>query len=377
MIKGHIMKPDIKMKTGNQKSWQFVSFLVCFILMGVVAVNRNDKLFGIHFNKSGESEIVDPIIENPDGTIIINTTPLTKDIIGYNGPTPVQITLRDGKITRITALKNIETPEYYGAVINSNLFDTWYGKTLEESVKIHPDGVAGASYTSAAYIRNIEAGINYALDNPISKNENTQMKFDFKFFCVIFIILAAAIVPLFFKDKRYRLFQLILNVTLLGLWGGTFISYSRMVSLMANGITTWYLIPVLLMLVTAFIYPFFGKKDYYCTWICPYGSIQELAGKCLKFKIRMSPNLVKGLNTFREALWFVLMVLMWSGLCFDWMDWEPFAAFYFNEISPVVLGIAGGFLLLSFFIHRPYCRFVCPTGSFFKLSEDNKKRWIQ
>ena len=361
----------------NQRGWQFVSFFVCFVLMGVVAINRNDKLFGIHFDKSGETEHIEPVVENPDGTMTINTTPLTKDIIGYNGPTPVQITVRDGKITRITALKNIETPEYYGAVINSDLFDTWYGKTLEEGSKIHPDGVSGASYTSAAYIRNIEAGINFALDNPVSGNEEYHVTLDFKFFFVIIIILSASIVPLFLKDKRYRIFQLILNVVLLGLWGGVFISYSRMVSLMANGITSWTLIPVLLMLATAFIYPFFGKKDYYCTWICPYGSIQELAGKCIKFKIRITPKWAKALNTFREILWFLLMVVMWAGLWFDWMDWEPFAAFYFHEISPIVFGIAGGFLLLSFFVQRPYCRFVCPTGSLFKLSEDNRKRWIQ
>ena len=186
------------------------------------------------------------------------------------------------------------------------------------------------------------------------------------------IIIAGGIVPLFFKDKRYRTLQLILNVLLLGFWGGTFISYSLMTSYLTNGITKIVMIPIALMLVTAFIYPMFGKKNYYCLWICPYGSLQELLGKCVRFKLNMGPRTIKALTFFREFLWFVLMWLLWTGLWFDWMGYEPFAAFFFMDASVVTLSIAGGFLVLSLIISRPYCRFVCPTGSLFKFSEGSR-----
>lgn len=361
-------------KNGKKKLLrQCEAFIVCFILMGVVAVSKNGTLFGISLKADTELAEDTDVISERDGATVINTSSICGNVIGYSGPTPVEIILRDGKISRITPLKNKETPEFFGAVMNSDFLDHWYGKPLEEAQEVHPDAVTGATITSSAIRKNIEAGIAYALRSPNPKKEETPVPLDFKFFFVIFIILAASIVPLIIRNKRYRLLQLVLNVILIGFWGGTFISYSLMTSLMANGIKTYMMIPVLLMLVTAFLYPFFGKPNHYCNWICPYGSIQELAGRMIKYKVKMSPGIVKSLSWFRDALWFCLMAVMWAGLWFDWMNWEPFAAFFFNnEVSAVVYSIAGGFLLLSFFISRPYCRFVCPTGTLFKLSEGSK-----
>lgn len=359
-------------KNKNQIFNQAICFLLCFMLMAVVAVSRNQKLFGISLEKSNSETTVEPISEGEDGTTIINTTPLTKNIIGYAGTTPVEIIIKDGKINNINILSNNETPEFIGAVKNSDMLDQWYGKTLEEASILHVDAVSGATRSSSAIIKNIETGIAYAQSTPIKNTENNILHLDFKFFIIILVILAAAILPFFIKNKIYRIVQLIINVLILGFWGGTFISYSLLTSIISNGIKTWTLIPVLLMLVTAFIYPFFKKKNYYCSWICPYGSIQEVAGKCIKFKLKVSTKTFKILTFIRDALWVLLMFFMMIGLWFDWMDWEPFAAFFFNDASPVVLGIAGGFLILSFFIQRPYCRFVCPTGTLFKLSEGNK-----
>lgn len=352
---------------------QFAAFVVCFLLMAVVSINRSNKIFGIDLPREGEeTEQIEPLVSSEDGKIIVNTTPLTKNIIGYAGTTPVEIIINNDKIEKIKVLPNNETPEFLGAVLNSDLFEEWYGKTLEEASSIHPDAISGATFTSSAVIKNIEAGIAYAHDKPVSKSESFEPQLDFKFFCVIFVILAAAILPFFFKNKLYRYIQLAVNVLVLGLWGGTFISYTIMTSLMTNGIKSWIMIPVMLMVVTAFIYPFFGKPNYYCNWICPYGSIQELAGKCFKFKIKVSARGARILTKIRDIIWVGLMFVMMAGLWFEWMDWEPFAAFFFTDVSTVALAIAGGFLIFSFFIQRPYCRFVCPTGSLFKLSEGSR-----
>lgn len=346
---------------------QFISFIVCFLLMAVVATSRSGHLFGI--NTKGEEDNIEALQVGQDGILTVNTTPLSQNIIGYVGPTPVEIIVEEGKIKRIKALPNRETPEFLGSVLNSDLFDQFYGKTLEEASQLHVDAVSGATITSTALIQNIKTGIAYALDAPVKKNESFNQKLDFKFFLIIFVILAAAILPFFFKNKVYRNIQLIINVVILGFWGGTFISYTIMTSLMTNGIKSWLMIPVMLMIVTAFIYPFFGKKNYYCLWICPYGSLQELVGKCIKYKIRISARGARILTRIREALWGCLMFVMMTGLWFEWMDWEPFAAFFFNDVSPIALGIAVVFILISLFFQRPYCRFVCPTGTLFKISE--------
>lgn len=363
-------RPLIKRENGRMK--QIVGLIVCIMIMLVYPIWKEHKIFGIDLPDEESEQQVETLTPTDNG-FIINTTEIGKDILGYGGQTPVEIIVSDGRVQKITALQNRETPEFYGAVRNSDILEALDGKTLQEALDTPIDGVSGATFSSKAIIGNIKAGIAYAMDEDaikIGKEFETE-KLPLKWYVTIGIILAGGIIPFFVKDKRYRNLQLLLNVLLLGFWGGTFISYSLMTSYATNGITKIILLPTGLMLIAAFIYPFLGKKDYYCLWMCPYGSAQELLGKCFKFKIRMKPRLIKWLNYFRQALWFVLMWLLWTGLWFDWMGYEPFAAFFFTDASAVTLCIAGAFLVLSLFIQRPYCRFICPTGSLFKYAEGN------
>lgn len=364
----------MKVSILNLRINQYVCFAVMLLLMLVIPITREHRIIGFKIDNPDAEEQPEVLTEMPDGSLTVNTTSLCPDVIGYSSPTPVEMTIVDGKITRVKALPNNETPEFFGAVRNSDLLESLDGLTLEEASKATLDGVSGATYTSSAVIKNMKAAVAYASDekNVMAAHNNSQAPLDAKFYVTIVIILAGALVPLFWRDPRYRTLQLVLNVLILGFWGGTFISYSLMVSFLTNGITQVALIPVALMLVAAFIFPMFGKPNHYCNWLCPYGSLQELLGKCVKKKIKISQSTAKYLNIFREALWFALMWLLWTGLWFDWMGYEPFAAFFFTDASAVVLGIAGAFLLLSFFIQRPYCRFVCPTGSLFKFAEGAK-----
>lgn len=349
---------------------QYACFAICLLLMLIIPIANRHKIIGIDLAKTDQAEQPETIIVSGDGNMIINTTEIGKGIIGYGGPTPVEITVSEGKIQKIKVLANRETPEFLGAVSNSNMLESLEGKTLKEASESKIDGVSGATFTSSAIIQNIQAGVNYALDEShIPEAKPTQQPLGAKFILTLVIILCGAILPWFLKNKNYRYIQLTLNVIILGFWGGTFVSYSLMVSYLTNGITQVVIIPVALMLVTAFIYPMFGKVDYYCTWLCPYGSLQELAGKCIRWKIPLTAKVARRLTVFREVLWFALMWLLWTGLWFDWMGYEPFAAFFIKDASPAVLGIAGGFILLSLVVNRPYCRFVCPTGSLFKFSE--------
>lgn len=358
-------------RSDKNKVRQYVSFIVCLLLMAAVAVSRDGRLLGHDLGKQEAEETTASVVTGEDGSITVNTTGIAKDVIGYNGPTPVEITIREGRIVGVRPLANHETPGFFSAVANSDLLESWNGKTLQEAAETRADAVTGATMSSVALIRNVELGIGYALDNGITAKAAQGEVLTPKFVVVLLIILAGAVVPLFFRSKGYRTAQLVLNVVLLGFWGGTFVSYSLMTSYMANGIGSWALLPWGVLLIAAFVYPLFGKKEHYCTWLCPYGSLQELVGKCGGKKIRMSAKTVKRLMLFRKVLWFVLMLLLWTGLWFDWMDYEPFTAFFFKDASPIVLVIAGLFLILSFFVPRPYCRFVCPTGTLMKTAEDN------
>ena len=95
-------------------------------------------------------------------TLVVNTTDLCKDVIGYDGPTPLKITVVRGIVTSVEALPNTESPSYFERVLQSGLFKAVVGKTPAEAAKMPLDAVTGATYSSEAVIENLRAGLQEA-----------------------------------------------------------------------------------------------------------------------------------------------------------------------------------------------------------------------
>lgn len=90
---------------------------------------------------------------------VINTTDLGKDIIGYAGPTPLEITIEDGKVKSIKALPNQESPGFLKKVLRSGLLERWNGKTVDEAKDMDVDAVTGATFTSTAMIKTVRKAL--------------------------------------------------------------------------------------------------------------------------------------------------------------------------------------------------------------------------
>ena len=58
---------------------------------------------------------------------------------------------------------------------------------------------------------------------------------------------------------------------------------------------------------------------------------------------------------------------MFAGVTAKWMDYELFTAFIWQTANVVVIVFALVMLVLAVFVPRPYCRFVCPTGTLLKI----------
>lgn len=360
-----------------KKLEQILLLLTCFCVVAVAAIQRDGKILGHDLKASADTvgveaaKKVEPMTTLADGTQVVNTTELGKDVSGYGGAVPLEIYLKDGKIEKVVALKNSETPDFFQAA--SSLLSHWNGKTPDEALKMKVDAVSGATFSSRGIIGNMRAGLQYAGKNAAKTSIVDKMDLSVKTIIGLIVVLMGAIIPLFLHSKRYHTLQLWLNVVVLGLWSGTFLSWSLFVNFMSGGINVWVSLIPIVMLITAFIYPLFGKKNYYCTNICPFGSAQDLAAKAnKKHKLKLGQNAVKRLGYFRQLLFAVLMVLMLTGVFFDWMNYELFTAFIFQSASLVVIVLAVLVVVLAVFIPRPYCRFVCPTGTLFKLSQNQK-----
>lgn len=163
---------------------------------------------------------------------------------------------------------------------------------------------------------------------------------------------------------------MIANIIVLGFWCGQFLDFHVIIGVLSDGVSLPIGLIAIVMLISAFIYPLFGHPQYYCTHVCPLGSAQQLIGQICGHKIKISPKVIHLLDWFRRILWAALLLLLWLDTFTEWMDYELFQAFQFESASWWIIGIAIAFLLLSAVINRPYCRFVCPTGSIFKRAEN-------
>lgn len=358
---------------------RILAFLVCAAMMVVAAINCHKSILGHEIMKGGEESLLNDSIMsyNEEGLVVVNTTSLS-DMKGFGGKIPLEIKIDgEGKVVSIDyILPNAETPDFLNRT--RVLFDSWVGKPAAEAYSAKVDAISGATMSSNAIKANVEAGLAYYAENKglldDLKKDNADMgqeypASNYKLWLALAITLLAAILPLFIKNRIYHIVQLILDVVVLGFWCGKFISYSVMVNYLSSGTGILIgLVPIVMMAV-AFIYPIFGRKQHYCNHICPLGAIQQLAGYCCPKKIRMPVKTVKGLNTFRECLWAVLMCFLWMPILIEWMDYELFAAFIVESASWIILACTGLVVVLSFFIPRPYCNYICPTGTLMKMQE--------
>lgn len=132
---------------------------------------------------------------------------------------------------------------------------------------------------------------------------------------------------------------------------------------------------VVLMVLILLLSVLFGPVI--CGWVCPLGSIQEWVGKIgrklfPKKYNRFIPSAIDGPMRYLRyvILAWILYVTARSGyLLFN--DYDPYVAlfgFWNGEAAPSAIIILVVTLILSLFIERPWCKYLCPLGAILGLT---------
>ena len=371
---------------------RLLSLVVVVLILAAAAILRDGRILGHDLREAHEAKALknDTLEVTPDGAFVVNTKPLAKDVQGYGGPVPLKIHIKDGRVAAVEAEPNAESPDFFNRA--KELLNHWQGKEVDEALAEEVDAMSGATFSSRAIIANMQRGLAYAKQHgqwgedgsvgaletsapPMVGGEDGSvgaLETSAPPIVALVVVLLGAVVPLFYNNRRLHLVQLAVNVVVLGLWTGTFVSYTLFMRIFAGGVSLsaiGALAAPLLMLIVALIYPLAGRSGHYCANICPFGSAQELAGKLSRRKLRITPRVLKLLSVLRNLLWGVLMALLLTGTCTAWIDYELFTAFLYSSASVWVTVLAALFLVLSVWVPRPYCRFVCPTGALVKSVE--------
>lgn len=109
-----------------------------------------------------------------------------------------------------------------------------------------------------------------------------------------------------------------------------------------------------------------------CGWVCPFGSFQEWVGKLGKkiFKKKYNQLIPNNFDKYLRFIRYIILLLViyktaaTAKLMFQ--DVDPYYAlfnFWSDEVSVTALIVLGVTILLSLFVERPWCKYVCPYGA--------------
>jgi len=130
-------------------------------------------------------------------------------------------------------------------------------------------------------------------------------------------------------------------------------------------VSSSYTIPlfVLLMFTLPIIFTlFFGRV--FCAGVCPFGALQELVNVR---NYRLSKTVTSVLGVFPWVYLGLAVLFAVTNSRFIICKFDPFVGIFRlgGELPLLLFGVA--LLVLSIFVGRPFCRFICPYGAILSL----------
>ncbi|MBN2449939.1 MAG: nitroreductase family protein [Lentisphaeria bacterium] len=320
---------------------------------GSFAPRRGDGRFAIR-NAAGE----------PLGTALC-TSPLCDGLVGYAGPVPCLIGLDpDDRVSGVVLLANAESPSFLDYVVEEGLLSRWNGLPSAQAAQLRVDAVSGATATSEAISQAVRTTLRTQLEAVAVEEAQRPRRTMRSCLLAVAALLALLGYSAPRKLRRLRPVVLAVNVAVFGFLSGTMLSTCLFQSWLSASPRGRGALPLVVLTLVAFLLPLlFRGRDFYCSWICPYGSLQDLVGMAWRWPRILLPGwfaaLLRQLRGLALAAAFVLLV---AGVAVDLAAWEPFAAFRWFSSPTSARILACVLLLLSLAVPRLWCRHLCPTG---------------
>ncbi|HGJ64647.1 TPA: 4Fe-4S binding protein, partial [bacterium] len=192
---------------------------------------------------------------------------------------------------------------------------------------------------------------------------------------VVVLILTLSIASYLALKKRSRrgLFLLtIFSLLYFGFWRkGCICPVGAVQNVFLSLFDKTYFIPI--TAVIFFILPLafsllFGRV--FCASVCPLGAIQDIV---LVRPFKVPAWIDRSLSTFAYIFLGAGVLFAGTGSAFIICQYDPFVAFFRRSGNLNILIISISFIIISIFIGRPYCRYLCPYGALLRLTSRGAK----
>jgi len=298
---------------------------------------------------------------------------------GYGGNFSVfVISDTAGCIKKVVPVDTRETSAFLIRVLkNRDFTSSFHGRRYDDSFILSKDvdAVTGATFTSRGYTEAAENAIKKIGVSFFNYRKEDIRKFNIVFgtaeVIIILLFIGGAVVRKIggraVKTGRivsslcgFLLLGVILNRPLtLTFFGRAMLGYFPPVSTDIY----WYL-----LFGGTVIFAIIQRKNTYCYWICPFGAVQE--GLNMITGIRKNPGFSRILEKLPAVVSFSAIVIILFTKNPSEASYEIFSTLFRLIGSDYQFVLMFIFIVLSLFIFRPWCRFLCPVQPAIKLLTD-------
>lgn len=303
------------------------------------------------------------------------TTQIEPAIIGYSDQITVLAGMDlNGNITGIKLLYHKETPAYMKSIQETEFFSLFMGLDIAKGFRdSEVDTVSGATISSQAIIDDLrESSLRIAkevIGLPVSLNKEDRSVFNEIFTPNILMYISMFILCLFAisfaNNKLLKYIVMVYAFIILGIVSNTLLYIGNLSSLLQLDFPPLTNIKlVILIMFVLLTTPFLGQV--YCTYLCPFGTLQEFLYKTIPGRLHVPLTVVKRYINLRFFVLFVVIIMYFGGNLEIFLQLEPFP-YLFSWLKGSGIGLVWLLIFLvlaaSASFYRFYCRIFCPTGT--------------
>ena len=299
------------------------------------------------------------------------------EAVGYGGPIWVAVGVDlDGNVVETAVSNHVETPSFFKRVMDADFTDQLLEKSYSDSFRLDEDldGVTGATYTARALAEATLQGTQAIAGQQLSFDVPTPPPPDIVFGIPEITVLALYAVGYFAHQRKFkykkqaRWAMLITGVVVLGFWFNLPLTISKINTFLLGFWPQWqtslywyFLLGGIIFVLTV------DNKNAYCAWFCPFGAAQECMGAIGGAKLT-------GPRKYRRFFVWLQRGLAWGAIVIALLfrnpgltSYEVFGTLFSFTGSTIMFGLLGIILVMSLFVKRPWCNFLCPLDPVYDI----------
>lgn len=289
--------------------------------------------------------------------------------VGFGGPLLVGVVISpEGDLGEPVVFESRETPSYLQKIAQAGYFSQYTHKKASDPLVLRSDidGVSGATLSSRAVALSVNDIAHTVATQALGQTpQHAAMPWNLGAPELIAALLFAA--SLVFsrvkKLARFRVPFLIVSVAVLGFWLNRSLNIAQIQAAFMGFFPSlsqnllWYIV-----IVGAFAPVIILGKNLYCTYICPFCGLQEVAHLISRTNIPLA-SYRKIMSISKNAVLFVALFIGFLTLNPSNGSMEPFGTIFGLSGTSFAWYLLFVLLVASFFFRRFWCYVFCPVGT--------------